>query len=1070
MKLFISLHYLVQFQFLCVVWIGFLNSVNGFQENRFIFNFSVVKEKETSGSSTKRYEIDLTLYFGLKKRTTELFFTVFSPARDLKVLSFVKDVKRVDTAVKPPATPKPATCDHKKDYDDMLLSLTDENLEKFGVVRKPFNIPDATIDIPVGYNFFEIPLAPLVPSNFTIEDGIYSMKLIASFDKGGIDSKYIWIIAFSEKDGGSPSEKQSCLVHDVEIGKKFFNIISKKKYWMYYCHSTTNASLLNISPELRKPVTAFITGTRLFYGSTEATYTITILASAVGTSLKTNQVKIYIQIPVDLCYGNSCFTVNKENPCLNLKRILFEKCEYASDIYQFILWSDKDQNVGTAVIVIEHFNHPVVNLNINKKWIVNVYTLDKVFAILSDEHIKLLEPVAKGTCKKRLYDFLKGQKDTIPWTNSHIGYFNTPEMKHMNLKLLPLDDVADNPVILSFQIENLEDKIYPNCMIQLKGIHLFISSSTSSKQRINEHNLKLFLPSPIYKTTEESTKIINLEKVEVQNNDILTFIMEIIKYNDNEYWFGALTCKDLKKNYIKEAESFFSYPIKNTKIFISDLYLFNSKPVNKKYIFYLHILVTMEKEIKVHVTIPPDNKNLSLPTPCNLAISTCCYNLVYHGCVSEENKMKYRINSFKSSDKFFTIQFPLTVANEDTKSKIEIDVMSVLDKERKIKKKLEIDMNHIKKHQVRSPCVNNVKLRLKKSKKYSSHLFLLFKVVNCYKPYEPYLMSAYNAEIFHVESDKNEKYEKYTFQKMYKQTFPSNNFSISQKLFEKGVLIVNTMILIDNDFVDLLAEKEYTELIKFFTDSITLPYHKFFVTTFINNSIRVEMYKYQSLGNIQRTTVMKSLQVTDLNKALEKTVKFLRTTVSTKIPKYIHSEFSILVLTDANGIESIKSNSKDYEYKLIEDLDKSIVRIYAVQIEKGIEERYEPFKDSLQNVSYIQVYGTDARSDILFVSFHKYIVDKPMILTYTKAIVDDYLTLETVLNKTSWILIGVCRHNIIEKSPVKRTIHLYHLQKKLKSISYSITPEEAFKAYDNLSPASFHDPCNIFTQLQILGM
>ncbi|CRH01038.1 conserved Plasmodium protein, unknown function [Plasmodium relictum] len=1063
----------MKYLFFCpLILVYFIKITTCIYDDNFVFTFKNVKKVNTSKSHINKFEIEMILTFNIKKSAKEFFLVSLIPGRNLQILSFKKEdtnviQENVEFNLNKTEINEKDTCDYLITSKMYLIKLSTDELKKFKIYKYPFKNKENTKSVPPEYEYSEKSLKNFFSNEGVIYPSNYFLKISVEILKEGLNSEGAWIFSIAEKNS-SNTGNQECTIYYDKLSEVFLQKSTYNNLFLLYCNSTTNAEILNLVPDLRKNFDIQLSTSKKFYGAHKSTYTVEINFNKIQTTLKTDNVMISIKLPMDLCYSNSCFNINSENPCLNIKPNVFEQCTYIFRSYEFILKSKNSKDINNKLeIFIENINNPLLNLESDNNWVIHIYTVDTVNFIITDEHKNILEKVSHDICSKKFINkFIKKYSDSITWIKSHMAIASTPELTQ--LKVEPINNYAllENPLIVHLRLLFLEEHVFNKCLIELKSIHKFISVITNSEYRLNVYNHSLLLPSSSFKPVLDEEHIIKIEKDTVRNNDTIHFAINVKKYRNHEYWYFTLYCLNKENKYIKEAQSLFIYPIENKNVYMSDLY-YREKDDNK-YIFYMNIFVFDEKELEIKLSILSDigNSNIELSETCDAQIYTSCYNLVYHECSKEEKNIIYHINSYKLTNKHFTILFPLIIKNNEKKLNVQVELEAKYNP-RKIKKKLELEVDKILKNNMKTPCISNLIYKLKKYKKYESHLFLLFKAVNCEKIFEPFLINSQNNENFYAKTDFLDNYEKFTFQKTYKQTFPINHDSISQKIFDKNIIRIITIVLIDDSFLNSFKKNERAYFIEFLKKNVFFPYNKYYVVTYSNNNLLIELYKYIDAGNVKIDIVQKSSDIENILGALEKTISFAEMIVK-KEKIYMTSEYSILILTDLKGITSIKSSTNEY-VKNSTDINKNISRIYVVAFEKGIYTNNDIFNESIQNVNDIYVYKKNKKEDIYFFSFHKYIIDEQLLLYYAKAILQDYIILHTQIYKTSWYLIGICRNNVIKNSTTKRKLHLYYVDKNVKTVSYTVSNDEIRNAFDNSSLSSFQDMCNIFTQLELLG-
>ncbi|SPJ09269.1 conserved Plasmodium protein, unknown function, partial [Plasmodium sp. DRC-Itaito] len=953
-----------------------------------------------------------------------------------------------------------------------LLKLTKDELKKFKIYHYPFENKENTKIVPPEYEYSEKSLKTFFPSIPTIYPSTYILKISVEISKEGLNSNGIWIFSIAEKNNSS-SEKQKCTIYYDELAEVFLQKSNSNNLFLLYCNSTTNAEILNLIPDIRKNFDVQLFTTKNFYGAHDSIYKVQINFDKIDTTLQADKIMISIKLPVDLCYSNSCFNKNATNPCLNIKSNPFDECTYTFRSYKFLLKSKSNEVITKKFnVLIENINNPIIDIDRDKMWVINVYTIDSINFVINSEHKEILDRVSDDVCSKNFINkFINKYSDTITWIASHMAIKPTPPL--IFLKVEPIDnyELVENPLIVQFKLLFLEGHIFKNCLIEMKSIHRFTSVLTNTEKRLNIYNHKLLLPNSIFKPIIDEEHRIDIEKSVIKNNDIIKFAIDVKKYRNNEYWYVIIKCLNDQNIYVKEAQSLFIYPIENKKIYISDLY-YRKKIDDNKYMFYLNIFVYDEKELDIKLSLSSiqENNNVQLSESCDAFVYTSCYNLVYHECSKiKEQEIMYQINSYKSTDKHFTVFFPLIIqkTNENFNLQIELDTKN---NPRHVIKKMNINIENTLMTNSNKPCINQLIWKLKKyKKKYESHLFILFKVVNCQKIYEPFLVSFQNNENFYAKTDPLDNSEKFTFQKTYKQKYPIDYESISQKIFEKNIISIITIVLIDYNFLYSLKTDGKNQFMQFLKKNVFFSYNKYYVVSYYNKDLLIEFYKYIDVDNVRIDIVQKSSDIQNLLGALEKTISFAEQ-VKHKEQNYMNSEYSILVLTDIKGMTNVKENTNIY-IQNDADVDKIFSRIYIIAFEKGDYSNTDIFYESIQKVDHMYIYNYKKKNkdNLYFLSFHKYIIDEQLMLYYSKSILQDYIILHTQVYKTSWYLLGICRNNILKNSMVNRKLHIYYVDQLVKTVAYTISKEETNSVYDNSSISSFQDMCNIFTHMQLLG-
>ncbi|KAI4837397.1 hypothetical protein MKS88_003870 [Plasmodium brasilianum] len=1110
--------------FLCAyLYIHFIKNVISIYDDNFVFTFKDVKRVHTRKSTVKKFEIDIILKFNTKKTAKEFFLTSLIPAN---------------------------SCDYLITSKMYLLKLTTDELKKFKIHRHPFKNKEITKTVPPEYDFSEKSLKNFFPIEGTIYPSNYLLKISVEISKEGLSPDGVWILSIAERNASNEGN-QVCTIYSDKIAEIFLQQSAHSNLFLLYCSSATNAELLNLVQDMRKSFHVQLSASKTFFGAHDSTYTIQMNLDQIAADLKTDKVMISIKLPIDLCYSNSCFNANFENPCLNIKANPFEQCSYTFRSHKFLLRSKRNEEIsGKLEVLIENINNPLIDLESEKNWIINVYTVDTVNFSMSKEHKEILERVSHDVCSKNFINrFVDKFSDNITWVKSHIAVSPTPRLIPLKVEVITRlrkkkkkkkaknrpkmdqkkgqrdtekmircqnDEIPDeqilsppmnahglleNPLVLSLKLNFSIGHIFNKCLVELQSIHRFTSAITKSENRLNIYNHSLILPNSLYKPVEEDEHKLQIEANLIKNNDVIQFAIDVKKYQNNEYWKCTLSCLNKEGKYVKEAQTLFVYPIENKKIYISNLY-YKEKVEDNKYIFYLDLFIYDEKEIDIKLTfLPPSSATNSIPISgktstkvqltdtCDAFMYTSCYNLVFHECSNkaEEKHIIYQMNSYKSSNKHSTIQFPLIIPKEVKEFNLLFEV-DIKNNPRNVKKIMHIDVEKVLTHNAKTPCINDLVSVLKKYEKYESHLFLLFKAVNCHNIYQPFLTNFQNNANFFAKTAPSESFEKFTFQKTYKQVFPINYESISQKLFDKNIISIITIVLIDDAFFfnSFMSSKKKI-VFEYLKKNIFFPYNKYYVVHYSNNNVLINLYKYIDAGNVKIDIVQKSSEINNLLAALDKTISFAEDIKEKEKHSYMNSEYSILLFTDTKGVQNVKAATNKY-IKKDDDINKSFSRIYVVSLEQGdyYTTNKDKFSESIQNVDDMYIYnkrtregqignvidgtvGDENKDNILFFSFHKYITDEQLTIHYAKSILEDYILLHTQVYKTSWYLIGICRYNIMRDSITKRKLHLYYVDKNIKTVTYTISKDETKKVFDNSSLSSFQDMCNIFTQLQLLG-
>ncbi|SOV21606.1 conserved Plasmodium protein, unknown function [Plasmodium sp. DRC-Itaito] len=1046
-------------------------------DDNFIFTFKNAKKINTIKSNVTKYEVELNLTFNVKKSGKEFFLVSLIPAHNLQILQFKKEEtneinENVEIKLNSTQMKDKDSCDYVITAKMYLLKLTNDELKKFKIYHYPFENKENTKNVPPEYEYSEKSLKTFFSSIPTIYPSTYILKISVHISKEGLNSEGIWIFSIAEKND-SRSEKQKCTIYSDQLAEVFLQKSTSNNLFLLYCNSATNAEILNLIPDIRKNFDVQLFTTKNFYGAHESIYKVQIDFDKIDTTLQADKIMISIKLPVDLCYSNSCFNKNATNPCLNIKSNPFDECTYIFRSYKFLLKSKRNEVITKKFdVLIENINNPIIDIDRDKMWVINVYTIDAINFVINSEHKEILERVSDDVCSKNFINkFINKYSDTITWIASHMAIKSTPPL--IFLKVEPIDnyELIENPLIVQFKLLFLEGHIFKNCLIEMKSIHRFTSVLTKTENRFNIYNHKLLLPNSSFKPIIDEEHKIDIEKSVIKNNDIIEFAIDIKKYRNNEYWYVIIKCINDQNVYVKEAQSLFIYPIENKKIYISDLY-YRNKIDQNKYMFYLNIFVYDEKELDIKLSLSSiqENNNVQLSESCNAFVYTSCYNLVYHECSKiKEQKIMYQINSYKSTDKHFTVFFPLIIqkTNENFNLQIELDTKN---NPRHVIKKMNINIENILLKNSNKPCINQLIWKLKKyKKKYESHLFILFKVVNCQNIYEPFLVSFQNNENFYAKTDPLDNSEKFTFQKTYKQKYPIDYESISQKIFEQNIISIITIVLIDYNFLYSLKTDGKNQFMQFLKKNVFFPYNKFYVVSYYNKDLLIEFYKYMDVANVRIDIVQKSSDIQNLIGALEKTISFAEQ-VKHKEQNYMNSEYSILVLTDIKGMTNVKENTNIY-IQNDADIDKIFSRIYIISFEKGDYSNTDIFYESIQKVDHMYIYNykKKKKDNLYFLSFHKYVIDEQLLLHYSKSILQDYIILHTQIYKTSWYLLGICRNNILKNSMINRKLHIYYVDQLVKTVAYTISKEETNNVYDNSSISSFQDMCNIFTHMQLLG-
>ncbi|GAW81925.1 hypothetical protein, conserved [Plasmodium gonderi] len=1067
---------------------AFVKNVGSIFHHNFSFTFKEVKQVSTSKSDINKFEMELMLSFNKQMTSKEFFLTSFIPAKNLHVLSFKRDnnsgeQENVEIRLNKEEVKEKDPCDYQITSKMYLLKLHTEELKKFKIYRYPFTNKQNPPEVPSQYEYSEKSLKNFFPSEGIIYASNYYLKFSVEINKNQFNSDDIWIFSISEKNKFNTGN-QECVIYSGQLAEVFLPRATHNDTFLLYCNSTTNAELLNLVPELRRKFDVQIKATKMFYGAQDAIYIVQMDLEKIASPLKLNQVMIRMKLPLDLCYANSCFSKNRENPCSNIKSNPFDECTYIFRNYEFIFKSKESKDIkGKIEIVIENMNNPLLNLESDKNWKINLFTIDNSSFVITMEHKEILEKVSHDICSKKfIKKFVNIYEDTTMWKNSHLVLVQTPQLIPLLVEPINQQGLLEDPLIIQLRVRFPDTNAFNKCIIELKSIHRFTSAGSRSEHRFNMYNHKLVLPNSVFKPVERDETILQIEKESIKNNDIIQFAINVNKYNNKEYWKFTLICLNNQDKYVREAQTLFTYPIENKKIFISDLYL-REKVGPNTYRFYLNIFVFDEKEVEIKLSLKNNATNgltgsnnaivtnfkTHLTDACEAYVHTSCYNLVFHECSKSEQAILYQINSYKSTNKHFTALFPLVIPEGEKQFHLQVNV-ETKKHEIHVQKDIQVRVDDILIHNAKAPCVNNLISVLKKYKTHEeSHLFLLFKTVNCHKIYEPFLINHQNNETFYAKVDSSENNDKFTFQKMYRQTYPTNYQSISQNIFDSHVISIITIVLIDDSlFLNTHMRNGKEEFLQFLKNKkFPFRFNKYYVVNYSNQNVLINLYKYIDAGNVKIDIVQKSSDIQNVAAALDKVIAFAENAKQTE-NYYMHSEYSILLLTDIKGMENVKTVTDKY-VKSENDINKNFSRIYVISFENGHYSNSDMFNESIQSVRDMYTYNKKMKDDILFISFHKYTIDERLMLHYAKAVIQDYILLHIHIYKTAWYLIGICRYNIIKNSPTTRKLHLYYVDKNVKTVTYTISSDEAKKVLDNSSPSSFQDMCNIFTQTQLLG-
>ncbi|GAB67450.1 hypothetical protein PCYB_114700 [Plasmodium cynomolgi strain B] len=1088
--------FLLLYSIICWLLMG---SVVSIYDDNFAFTFKEVNRVHTVKSDVLKFEIELLLSFNTEMTAKEFFLTALIPAKNLRVLAFQREddkavQENVEIRLNKEAAGEKDPCDYLITSKMYLLKLSSEELKKFKIYRYPFANKEKPPPVPPQYEYSEESLKNFFPSEGTIYPSNYFLKISVEVAKGGFSSDGIWIFALAEKNN-TRTGNQECTIYSNELAEVFLPMATHNDLFLLYCNSATNAELLNLVPDLRKSFDVKIFATKAFYGAEGVKYTIQMSLGEIAAALKlgrnlrrrflrSHQVVIHLKMPPDLCYANSCFSTNKEDPCRNVKAGHFEQCAYTFRNYEFVLKSSEGQVVQDQVeVLLENINHPLINLESDKNWTINLLTVDSSNFAISQEHKEILQRVSNDVCSKKfIQKFVNVHADIVTWMNSHLAVVPTPKLTPLVVEPTDQHGLLEDPLLVQLKLRFPETHLFSKCTVELKTIHSFASVTSRSEHRLDRYNMKLMLPNSAFKPVHYDQHRLYVQKKAIRNNDLVRFALNVTKYNSRDYWRITIGCLNSENKYIREAQALFTYPIENKKMFLSDLY-FGEKLANNTYLFYLNVFLFDEKEVEIKLSLQDGSTPLVARPPtaiqtkdkthltdtCDAYVHTSCYDLVYHECSKEHQTILYKINSYRSTNKHFTVLFPLVIPEGEKKFTLQITVETKKNAKR-VQKDIHVDIDHIVSHNGKAPCVNNLITTLRKYQSYESHLFLLFRAVNCYRVYEPFLINHHKSEGFHAKTDSSQYGDKFTFQKTYRQTFPVNYESVSQLIFDHHLISVITIILIDDAFfLNSRIPNGETEIVKFFKKKIlSLPYNKYYLVNYSNQNVLISMYTYVDVEEVKIDIVQKSSDIQHVVAALDKAISFAEY-VKSKETHYMHTEYSILLLTDMEGMDTVRAATSQY-VKNENDVEKNFSRIYVLSFEKGEDfSNNDILNESIQNVQHMYTYNTKKTDHIFFTSFHNYTVDEELMVHYAKAALQDYLLLHTQIYKTAWYLIGICRYNVVKNSPPTRKLHLFYVDKNVKTVTYSISADEAKSVLDNSSADSYQDMCNIFTQLQLLG-
>ncbi|VWU51619.1 conserved protein, unknown function, partial [Hepatocystis sp. ex Piliocolobus tephrosceles] len=810
---------------------------------------------------------------------------------------------------------------------------------------------------------------------------------------------------------------------------------------------------------------------------------------------------IRVEIPIDMCNGSNCFTKNRGDLCLNVEQDFFYFCTLEHNSLVFIVDKDKIQNKHDKKLTIKFKNmtNPMKITEKIKDWNFTVIIQNLNFKKGEEKFFNEIIKSIGGACT---HELLSNFYNSSEFIDIYKKQHPSPELTVFSVEIKESSKFKDErggPFAVQMSTELPKNLKNPEqCMIYVSNIHRFVTISSESKYRINLYSGILFIPTPIINCIGQHERTLSVKLDYFKKNRSIDFFLITNKTNNNTRWNISLLCFDPEAKILKKyAQTLLPYPIKKKpNVYISQVYL-KIKNIKKdgsiEYIFYIDIFTFNEKSIEINLSIlsSPLKKDykknnihpkIKITDTCDIFIKTLCTNSVLLTCSTQTNSIKYKIDSHTTRDNHFTIFFRLIIPQNEKVFNMLVETSSVLDQKQKSKKifPIYVDNAIMLKNLMKAPCLNEMTAFIQNYNNAENHLFVLFKTVNCYKPYEPYLTTIENNEMFIAAVDaEDQKYEMFGFQQVYQETYPIQEESITSKISNIRVLYIITFIFIDNSaFPDILKTKNKNDEFLESLRTYMKPHNELFVAYYDGKDLLIFALLKKSytdfkddkknLEDVSINLIKKASDVGDIKTALKNVIKYGRKLKYRDYFNFIY-ELSFLIITNKKNSDVIKNETKEY-IKKPNEMNISFSRTYVVSFEttNNIDEDATIMK-SLKDNNDIFVYNYDKLTDyIFFFSFHDYNIDNSNFRKYLLAIIQDYLFLHSQLYRTSWYLIGICRYNIYKNEKTDRKLNLYFFDKFIKKIPYTISKRSTKHIlFDKSNP--FDQMCNIFTQLKVLG-